>query len=114
MEELEELRRKLLNGDITEDELRRLMELQNKFGVPLTDEELDLIREAEDRMNDINQSRHTEKEENFSELPPVVVMNNTNSPKNLMKDASPEKKQESPEQMNSPEKINSPEKLASP
>lgn len=45
MEELEELRRKLLNGDITEDELRRLMELQNKFGVPLTDEELDLIRD---------------------------------------------------------------------
>jgi len=27
LEELEELRRKLLNGDITEDELRRLMEL---------------------------------------------------------------------------------------
>ena len=94
LEELEELRRKLLNGDITEDELRRLMELQNKYGVQLRDDEIDLIREAEDRMNEIEHSRHTEKEENFSELPPVVVMNKTDSPKNLMKEASPEKREE--------------------
>lgn len=79
MEELEELKRKLMNGEITEDELRRLMELQQKYGIQFSDEELNMIREAEDRLCD-DRSRHTEAEENFQELPPVVVMNRVDSP----------------------------------
>ena len=80
MEELEELLRKLRDGTITEEELRRLMELQNQYGVQMTDEDIERVREAEDRFNDINESNHSEKEENFAELPPVAVMNNQNSP----------------------------------
>ncbi len=33
MDELEELKRKLMSGEITEEELKRLMELSNKYGV---------------------------------------------------------------------------------
>ena len=33
LDELEELRKKLLNGTITEEELRRLRELEAKYGL---------------------------------------------------------------------------------
>ena len=33
LSELEELRKKLMNGDITEEELRRLRELEEKYGL---------------------------------------------------------------------------------
>ncbi len=40
-----------------------------------------MIREAEDKLCEVDHSRHTENEENFQELPPVVVMNKVdNSP----------------------------------
>ena len=57
------------------------MELVKKYSINLTDQEIEMIKEAEDRFNGINDmSRHSEREENFSELPPVVVMNKTDSP----------------------------------
>lgn len=85
MDELERLRRKLLDGTITEDELRRLRELEKKLGLePIENpfekqqalnEEFDQnMQDAEDD-EDILHSRITDQD-NFQDLPPVEVMNN--------------------------------------
>jgi hypothetical protein len=42
-EELEELLRKLREGTLTEEELKRLMDLMNKYGADLSDEDLKLL-----------------------------------------------------------------------
>lgn len=49
LDELAELRRKLLTGELSEEELRRLMELMGKYGIQLSDEELQRMRETEDK-----------------------------------------------------------------
>ena len=72
----------MISGEISEEELRRLLELMGKYGIQTSDEEMQRIREAEDRygMNEIEESRNTEKDENFAELPPVEVMNRLKTP----------------------------------
>jgi uncharacterized membrane protein len=44
-EELEKLLRRLREGTLTEEELKRLMELMKKFGTELSDEELQQLYE---------------------------------------------------------------------
>lgn len=63
--ELEELRRKLLAGEITEDELRRLRELEEKYGLEHIknpfEEQIQLNEEFDDNMeDDLMNSRITE------------------------------------------------------
>lgn len=70
LSEIEELRRKLANGEITEEELRRLRELEDKHG-------LEHAKDPNDNEDEVNQSRITDQD-NFQELPPVEVMNNLN------------------------------------
>lgn len=69
LSEIEELRRKLLAGEITEEELKRLRELEAKHGLeemkdPFADES------GENLEDDLNHSKITDHD-NFSELPPV-------------------------------------------
>lgn len=73
-----------MNGDITEDELRRLRELEEKYGLEPAenpfDQQMQLNEEFDDNMqdgeqeeqlqDDSMQSRITDQN-NFSELPPV-------------------------------------------
>jgi hypothetical protein len=83
LDELEELRKKLMDGTITEEELRRLRELEAKFGLEEMkdpfEEQKKMNQQFEENMfeqeeavgeGDFMHSRITDQD-NFSELPPV-------------------------------------------
>jgi hypothetical protein len=60
VDEIERLRRKLMDGTITEEELRRLRELEAKYG----------LEPMEVPIEDMNLSKISDQD-NFQELPPV-------------------------------------------
>lgn len=90
MAELEELRRKLLSGEITDEELKRLRELEDKYGLEHIknpfEEQIQLNEEFDDNMEDDLMNSRITDQDNFSELPPVQVMNNI-----MSKPQSPDK-----------------------